>query len=169
MRRVLPALLIATATLGASAASAQDCHHAKVAERGDHVMGFDHAKTTHRFRLSSSGGFIEAFANDPADTASRDAIRGHLGHIASMFAQGDFNAPMLIHDRVPPGVPTMKRKKALIEWKFEETETGGRVRIASKDGEARAAIHDFLRFQIEDHETGDPTEVTAEPTSKDEN
>ena len=29
------------------------------------------------------------------------------------------------------------------------------MRIASKDAEARAAIHDFLRFQIEDHETGD--------------
>ncbi len=166
MRGVLPAFLIATAALGASAASAQDCHRAKVAERGDHVMGFDHAKTTHHFRLSSDGGSIEVSANDPADTASRDAIRGHLGHIATLFAQGDFDAPMLIHDRVPPGVPTMKRKKASIEWKFEETEAGGRVRIASKDAEARAAIHDFLRFQIEDHETGDPTEVTAAPDRK---
>jgi hypothetical protein len=160
MRRLLPAVLVATAaSLGASPALAQDCHHAKVAERGDHVMGFDHAKTSHHFRLSPGGGSIEASANDPADTASRDAIRGHLEHIASMFSEGNFDAPMLIHDRVPPGVPTMKRKKALIEWKFEETKTGGRVRITSKDAEALAAIHEFLRFQIEDHQTGDPTEV----------
>ena len=61
----------------------------------------------------------------------------------------------------------MKRKKASIHWKFEETETGGRVRIASKDSEALSAIHEFLRFQIEDHETGDPTEISsAEPNRK---
>jgi hypothetical protein len=167
MKKLLPAVLIAAASLAASAALAQDCHHAKVAERGDHVMGFDHEKTSHHFRLSPDGGSIEVSANDPADTASRDAIRGHLGHIASMFAEGNFDAPMLIHDRVPPGVPTMKRKKASIDWKFEETETGGRVRIASKDPEALSAIHEFLRFQIEDHETGDPTEIsTSQPTSK---
>jgi hypothetical protein len=62
---------------------------------------------------------------------------------------------------MPPGVPTMKRKKALIGWKFEETEAGGRVRITSKDAEALAALHDFLRFQIEDHQTGDPTEISG--------
>ena len=167
MKKLFPAVLIAVASLAASTASAQDCHHAKVAERGDHVMGFDHEKTNHHFLLSPDGGSIEVSANDPADTASRDAIRGHLGHIASMFAEGNFDAPMLIHDRVPPGVPTMKRKKASIDWKFEETETGGRVRIASKDSEALSAIHAFLRFQIEDHETGDPTEISSgEPNPK---
>ena len=166
MRKTVPALLIAAASLAGSAARAQDCHHAKVAERGDHVMGFDHAKTSHHFLLSGAGGSIEVSANDAADTESRDAIRGHLQHIASMFAEGNFEAPMLIHDRVPPGVPTMKRKKALIDWKFEETEAGGRVRIASKDTDAIAAIQEFLRFQIEDHQTGDPTEVPAGPDRK---
>ena len=159
MRRFFPTLLIAAASLGASAALAQDCHHTKLAERGNQVMGFDHTKTTHHFRLSPTGGSIEVSANDPADTGSRDAIRGHLSHIATMFSAGNFDPPMLIHDQVPPGVPTMKRKKALIAWKFEETEAGGRVRITSKDAEALAAIHEFLRFQIEDHQTGDPTEI----------
>jgi hypothetical protein len=73
---------------------------------------------------------------------------------------------MLIHDQVPPGVPTMKRKKALIAWKFEETEAGGRVRITSKDAEALAAIHEFLRFQIEDHQRGDPTEIPGSPSTE---
>ena len=167
MRSVAPVLLAAASFLAASAASAQDCHHAKVAERGDHVMGFDHTKTAHHFRLSPSGGSIEVSANDPADAESRDAIRGHLSHIAAMFSAGDFEAPMLIHDRVPPGVPTMKRKKASIAWKFEETEAGGRVRVTTKDSEALAAIHEFLRFQIEDHQTGDPKEVSEEGNRKD--
>jgi hypothetical protein len=85
MRRTVAALSIAAASFAASAALAQDCHHAKVAERGDHVMGFDHTKTTHHFRLLPAGGAIEVSANDAADTESRDAIRGHLSHIATMF------------------------------------------------------------------------------------
>ena len=32
------------------------------------------------------------------------------------------------------------------------------MRITTKDGAALAAIQDFIRFQIEDHGTGDPTE-----------
>jgi hypothetical protein len=124
-------------------------------------MGFDHTKTSHHFLLSRSGGFIEVSVNDPDDAASRDAIRGHLAHIAGMFSEGNFEAPMLIHDRVPPGVPMMKRKKAMIAWNYEETATGGRVRITTKDVSALAAIHEFLRFQIEDHRTGDSTEISG--------
>jgi len=171
VRRAVTALLM-TVSIGVSAALARESsdppcsHHAKVDDRGDHVMGFDHTKTSHHFLLSPSGGSIEASANDPDDAASRDAIRGHLAHIARMFSEGDFEAPMLIHDRVPPGVPTMKQKKTVIDWRYEETATGGRVRITTKDADALAAIHEFLRFQIEDHRTGDPTEISDETNRK---
>ena len=87
--RIAPWLL-GFALLG-SPAFAQDsksCHHTAVDERGDHVMGFQHEKTSHHFRLTPSGGAIEVSANDPADTASRDAIRTHLAHIAGKFSEG---------------------------------------------------------------------------------
>src|SRR5438876_419276 len=61
---------------------------AGVNERGDEAMGFDHASTTHHFRLLSDGGTIEVDADDPADTESRDRIRQHLTHIATLFADG---------------------------------------------------------------------------------
>ncbi len=128
--------------------------------RGDRVMGFDHDKTTHHFRLLTNGGEIEAEANDANDTASRDQIRMHLSHIAKMFAAGNFNAPMLIHDQTPPGVPTMQRLKAHITYKFEETELGGRVRITTKDAEGLSAIYQFLRFQIKEHKTSDSLEIS---------
>jgi hypothetical protein len=71
-------------------AQSMDCaHHAAVAERGDQVMGFDHEKTTHHFRLAKSGGTISVTANDAKDGESRDAIRGHLTHIAEMFREGN--------------------------------------------------------------------------------
>lgn len=134
-------------------------HHAGVDARGDKVMGFDHAKTTHHFLLATTGGSIEVTAKSAEDTESRDAIRAHLAHIAKMFSEGNFEAPMLIHDRVPPGVPVMKRKKTGIQWRYEEIENGGRVAATTKDPEALSAIHEFLRFQIADHRTGDPETV----------
>lgn len=136
-----------------------DSHAEGVAKRGDRVMGFDHEKTTHRFLLRPDGGAIEVIANAADDKESRDLIRKHLGHIAKMFAEGNFKAPMLIHDRTPPGVPVMKRLKAEVEYRYEETERGGRVRLTTANEEALRAVHEFLRFQIEDHRTGDSTEV----------
>lgn len=144
----------------AFAQDASDCHHSGVAQRGDHVMGFSHDKTTHHFRLLNDGGSIEAVANDATDTASRQEIRDHLQHIATMFSQGDFDAPMLIHARTPPGVPTMKKLRSQIQYRVEDVPNGARVRVSSQNPKAVAAIHDFLRFQIQDHQTGDPLTIS---------
>jgi len=122
-------------------------------------MGFDHARTTHHFRLLPDGGAIEVTANDPADTESRTMIQKHLSHIARMFAEGNFQAPMLIHATDPPGADVMTRLKGEIVYRFEPLETGGRVRITTKNAKALDAVHEFLRFQIREHETGDPLEV----------
>jgi hypothetical protein len=129
-------------------------------KRGDKVMGFDHTKTTHHFRLSQDGGSIEVAANSVDDTASRDQIRKHLNHIAMMFAEGNFNAPMLIHDQNPPGVAAMQRLKKEIKYEFEETEVGARITISTKNPEALKAIYQFLRFQIREHKTGDSLDVS---------
>jgi hypothetical protein len=85
----------------------------------------------------------------------------HLSHIARMFAEGNFQAPMLIHDRVPPGVPVLQRLKAEVRYRYEEIDGGGRVRIVTRSREALQALHEFLRFQIADHRTGDTGEVMS--------
>ena len=139
----------------------QDAHHDAVNHNGDHVMGFSHEKTTHHFRLYADGGAIEVTANSPKDTESRDQIRMHLSHIAGMFSNGDFNAPMLIHGQVPPGVPVLQKLKSDLKYQFQKIERGGRVNIVTRNPEALAAVHEFLRFQIADHQTGDGTAVTA--------
>jgi hypothetical protein len=88
-------------------------------------------------------------------------IRSHLTHIVTMFPNGEFSIPMFVHDQVPPGVPVMKEKCAEISYSYEGLPAGGRVRIRTTNPDALKAIHDFLRFQIEDHHTGDTTEATA--------
>ena len=154
-------------TAAAQDAGSCDMHHvAAVDARGDAVMGFDHEKTTHHFSLTPEGGVIAVSANDANDGASRDAIRGHLTHIAKMFSAGDFEAPMLIHGRTPPGVPVMKARKKTIRYAYEETPAGARIAITTADPTSLAAIHDFLRFQIEDHRTGDSIEVKPDAAAR---
>jgi hypothetical protein len=133
-------------------------------KRGDQVMGFDHMKTTHHFRLFEDGGALEITANSAADTESRDQIRMHLGHIAKMFGEGNFKAPMLIHEQTPPGVPTMQKLKKEITYSFQEIDGGAAIRISTKDASALEAIHSFLRFQIKEHKTGHSPEVTKQPS-----
>jgi len=154
MKRTLTITLFLA--LGAFAQDHKDMQHEAVNQRGDKVMGFSHEKTTHHFRLLKDGGTIEVTANDAKDTASRDQIQMHLGHITGMFAEGNFKAPMLIHDVTPPGVPAMQTLKKEITYAFSKMERGGEVRITTKNPEALKAIHEFLRFQITDHKTGDP-------------
>lgn len=126
-----------------------------VVQRGDHVMGFSHDATTHHFRLFKDGGEIVVTANDPNDKASIDQIKMHLSHIAKMFSDGDFNAPMLIHDTNPPGVATMTRLKGQIRCQVSEIERGAKIRITTPNAETTDAVHAFLLFQIVDHKTGD--------------
>jgi hypothetical protein len=127
--------------------------------RGDHVMGFDHDKTTHHFELTKTGGVIQVRANDSADSASRDHIRMHLQHISKSFAAGDFKDPMDVHAEEPPGVPVMKKMRSNIAYRYKSIDRGGRVAIQTKDAEALEAVHEYLKYQIREHKTGDSTSV----------
>jgi hypothetical protein len=149
MIRTVSLLVLATAL-----AFAQD-HHAMVNAHGDHVMGFSHETTTHHFELNYDGGVIDVRANDVKDTAGRDQIREHFQHIAKMFAAGDFNAPMLVHSTDVPGTKVMSRLKDQLHWDLEETPRGARLKIVADNKPALDAVHQFLRFQIADHQTGD--------------
>jgi hypothetical protein len=136
-------------------------HQADVEKHGDEAMAFPHDKTTHHFRLYSAGGAIEVTVNDNKDSQNMQAIRSHLAHIVTMFSNGDFSTPVFVHDQVPPGVPVMKEKRAEISYSFEELPSGGRVRLKTTNPDALKAIHDFLRFQIEDHHTGDSVDINS--------
>jgi TusA-related sulfurtransferase len=142
--------------------TARQAHHAIVESHGDRAMGFPHDETTHHFRMMSYGGVIEVTVNDPSDKLNTEEIRSHLSHVTMMFGNGDFSIPMFVHDGVPPGVTTMKLMKSAIHYTYEEMPSGASVRIKSDDPIGVAAIHDFLRFQITDHQTGDTLEVAPE-------
>jgi hypothetical protein len=143
----------------------QSADHAAMNIRGDQAMGFSHEKTTHHFRLFKDGGAIEVAANDPKDTDSRGMIRMHLAYIAKMFAAGDFNTPMFIHDTTAPGATRMAELREQIHYRYHDTESGGIVRIETANATALDAVHSFLRFQIVEHKTGDSPEIGPEAAS----
>jgi hypothetical protein len=151
--------LLCVSAMGQQASPSQEDHSAGVNARGDQGMGFRHARTTHHFHLFSDGGSIEIASNDAADAESQKAIRDHLSMIAERFSQGDFAIPMFIHATSPPGIETMKRLNKEISYLVKNTTGGAEIRITTDDPDAIRAIHDFLKFQITDHRTGDSLEV----------
>ena len=140
--------------------------HGQMNMRGNEVMGFDQDKTTHHFLLYTDGGAIDVSVNDGADKKNLDAIRSHLPHIAMMFGMGDFSAPMMVHSTNPPGTATLKANKDKVKYTYTETPKGGRVDIVTTDAATLAAVHDFMKFQISDHKTGDDGKVTARASKK---
>ncbi|MEO5898125.1 MAG: hypothetical protein ABIS06_20755 [Vicinamibacterales bacterium] len=159
----MTAVVLALALIGlagGSATSLQDHQHqTALKERGNHVMGFDQDATTHHFILADNGGRIEVTAKAADDTTSMEQVRGHLQHIAQMFGEGDFSAPALVHDQKVPGVAKMKAAGTALTYTYEALPRGARIKIAGSTPEAISAVHEFLKFQIKDHGTGDPTVV----------
>ena len=142
---------------------AQDPHRS-LNERSAMVMGFDQDKTTHHFYLYHDGGAIDIAVRDAADVQDRDAIRSHLPHIATMFGAGNFDAPMLVHDADSvPGTAVLAQRKDAIRYTYAETPGGARVNIVTMDSAALAALHEFLRYQIREHSTGDSGAVLKRP------
>ena len=123
-------------------------------------MGFEQDRTVHHFLLFKDGGAIDVSVKHATDTKNREAIRSHLSHIAVMFGSGDFDAPLLVHDSTSvPGTKVMTARKSAIRYQYAETPNGGRVTITTTDQAALDAVHAFLRYQIAEHETGDPATV----------
>jgi hypothetical protein len=136
-------------------------HRDGVDARHDEAAAVSHDASIHHFVLHPDGGRIQLEVTDAADVAARDRIRTHLVRVAREFARGQFDLPLFIHDRVPPGVETMRRKKAEIRYRYTANGKGGQIDITTANPEARDAIHAFLRFQIADHGTGDTGEVVT--------
>jgi hypothetical protein len=133
-----------------------------VKQHGAEAMGFDQDKTTHHFRLTKEGGFVMVEAKDAKDAATVKQIRDHLATQARKFTFGDFSAPEHTHAQVPPGIEDMKKLNKLIDYRYDQLNRGAILKITSKNAQAVDAIHDFLKFQIADHKTGDPTTIEGQ-------
>ena len=128
---------------------------AELKKRGADVMGFDQDRTSHHFKLSKTGGTIEVTTKDSVDYVSREQVRMHLKIIAEQFAKGDFGKPFATHGELPPGVRAMQEGRSALTFTYEELAAGARVLIVASNARAIDAVHEFLRYQIREHKTGD--------------
>ena len=128
--------------------------------RGAAAMGFDQDATVHHFLLTRDGGAIVVSSRDAADATAVAQVRAHLREIATAFANGEFEKPFAIHGEAAPGVEVLTSRRSAIEYRYVETVEGGRVAIVTADAAALAAIHEFLRYQITEHHTGDPLTIS---------
>jgi len=123
---------------------------------GAMVMGFDQDSAVHHFHLYVDGGRIEVVAKHATDGKTRDEIRMHLRHLAGMFAGGDFSDPTLVHEpEHVPGTTVLSTRRAAIRYAYHDVPSGGRVDITTRDAAALTALHEFLKYQIAAHHTGD--------------
>lgn len=136
-------------------------HGAEVDMRHDALVE-SHESTRHAFRLFPDGGAIELRANDAGDVKTIDGVRAHIKNIASQFEKKDFSTPAFVHGRPPAGIAEMERRFDAIAFQYEEVDRGGRIRMTTQNGEALAAIHDFMKFQVTEHRTGDTGKVEAD-------
>jgi hypothetical protein len=119
---------------------------------GETDLGSNQGKAVRHFKLLPDGGAIEITANDPADVG---AVRRQVANIVAMFGQGKFEVPTVIRGQNPPRTDRMSQLKGAISYVAENLPAGGRVVITTTTSEARNAVHDFLRFQIQEQQTGD--------------
>ena len=125
--------------------------------RGNVAMGFDQNRATHHFILTERGGEIRITANTSGDEETIAKIRAHVRDIEKLFASGDFAKPEYIHGELPPGAETMGRLKDDIIYEYREMPAGATLRISSQNDAAVSAVREYLRYQIREHKTGDPT------------
>jgi hypothetical protein len=133
-----------------------------LAQKGDkdpRPMSFDEGKATQHFYLLKNGGAVELAAKDPADKSTIDAIQKHLESQAKNFEKGNFDVPTTEKGKLPESVNTMKKLRKEITFEVMQMDAGAALRMFSVNTQARQAIQDFLKLQIEEHHTGDPIEV----------
>jgi hypothetical protein len=129
-------------------------------DRGLLAMGFDQDAVAHHFLLRTSGGSIEVTVKDGRDAKALAQVRSHLREIATLFAAGSFEKPLATHAEMPPGAERMRANTDRIRYRYEERSNGGAVIVETQDPSTLEAIHEFLRYQIVEHNTGDPLTPT---------
>jgi hypothetical protein len=131
------------------------------AQKGDkdRPMPFDDGKAVHHFYLLKNGGAVEVAAKDPSDKPTIDAIQKQLELQAKSYEKGNFDATATEKGKMPESVNTMKKLRKEITFEVMQMDAGAALRMFSVNTQARQAIQDYLKQQIEERHTGDPLEV----------
>jgi hypothetical protein len=96
------------------------------------AAGFD--TTFERYFLDKDGGAIEVQTTHSGDKETLDAVRQRLQEEA--------------RSGIPSSTPALQEHQKQIQYRFEKTTRGARIRIKARDREALLAVQDFLRSRM---------------------
>jgi hypothetical protein len=119
-------------------------------------LGTDANRIFQHYYLVKNGGVIEFTAKDPADNASVAAVQKYLATQKDLFEKGKNEGDADVHGKIADGVPVLKKLRNEITFFTVKNEDGAVLRMFSTNDQARQAIQDFIKFQINEHKTGDP-------------
>ena len=126
------------------------------------VLGTDVDKIVQHYYLVKNGGVIEFTAKDPADNATISTVQKYLETQKDLFEKGKADADTGVYGKVPDGLPALKKLRNDITFFAVNTDSGAALRMFSVNDQARQAIQDFMKFQINEHKTGDPLQVAED-------
>ncbi len=130
------------------------------AQKNKGIPLLNESAVVRHYWLLKNGGVIEISPKDANDSATMDLIQKHCEALVGNLGDGDFDATLPPGVAPPPSVAQLRKLRNQINFQAAPTDTGWSVRMLTIDPAATQAIQDFLRFQIAQRKTGDPT--TAE-------
>ncbi len=123
------------------------------------TLGTDIGRVVQHYYLVKNGGVIEFTAKDANDTTTISALQKYMDTQKDLFEKGKNDADADVHGKVPDGIPNLKRLRNEITFFAVKNDDGAALRMFSVNDQARQAIQDFLKFEINEHKTGDPLVV----------
>lgn len=129
----------------------------EVDARFSRAMGVSLDKVTVHFYLVKNGGVMELLAKDPGDNSTVEALQKYLQNQKDLWEKGKETAVTDVHLRAPESAATMRRLRNDITFYAAKMDNGGVLRMFSINDQARTAIQDYMKFEIAEHNTGDPT------------
>ena len=121
------------------------------------VTGFDSERVVRHFYLLKNGGAIEVVAKDPKDETTVKAVQTYLKKESDSWTKGNFENVNAMYGKLPEGTPELKKLRDSVTFAAVPEESGGVLRLLTVNPQAKSAIHEYLKYQIDQFKSGDPT------------
>ena len=118
---------------------------------GGSVMPFDMGKTTHRFRMTVTGGVQSVVVKDAGETDQLAVIRQHLKHEAEAFQRGEYSDPAALHGADMPGLKDLQTGASKIKVSYSTLPNGAAITFRTSDLGLLTAIHRWFGAQLSEH------------------
>jgi hypothetical protein len=125
--------------------------------RATRVSGFESDRVNRHFYVLKNGGAVEITAKDANDESTIKAIQSYLKKESDMWTKGNFDTIAAVYGKAPEAIAQLKKLRDNVTYAAVPEENGAVVRMLTVNPMAKTAIHDYLRFQIDQLKTGDPT------------